>query len=302
MSESTAPSRAYERITEQIIAALERGTVPWRRPWRSLAGGNAPRNALSDRAYRGINPIVLGLTAELSGYADPRWITYRQAQLRGGHVRKGEKASPVVFWRWIERPDPDDAERVRRFPVLRLYSVFNVEQCADLDLAEPPAVVDIFNPTERAETIIGDYQGAPSIQHNGGERAFYRPSRDSIHMPPRAAFESADAYYAITFHECAHSTGHPSRLDRKTLTDAAPFGSPTYSREELVAEFGAAFLSAEAGIDPSHVERSASYVASWLRALRDDARMVVIAAAQGQKAAEWVLGRSDAAASMGVAA
>jgi antirestriction protein ArdC len=202
-----------------------------------------PRNALSDRPYRGINPIVLSLTAELEGYGDPRWCTFKQAQLRGGHVRKGEHGTGIVFWRWLERPDPDDAERVKRFPMLRVYSVFNVAQTDGLDLADPPAVVDVFDPIEAAENIVTRYLDAPTISHDGGERAYYVPPRDTIHMPPRAAFESADAYYGVQFHELGHSTGHPSRLARKTLCDGAPFGSETYSSEELVAEFASAFLS-----------------------------------------------------------
>jgi len=276
---------AYQAITDRIIAALERGTVPWRTPWRA----RGHRNALSERPYRGINLLVLALTALEGGFDDARWLTYRQAASRGGHVRRGEHGTQVVLWKWIEREDDADGELSQRYPLLRLFTVFNVAQCDGLELP-PVDGVEAFDPLDWAEGIVAGYAGGPALHFNA-EGAYYVPSRDEVHLPPRTSFPTADGYYATLFHELAHSTGHPSRLNREGYQTAARFGSESYSREELAAEFAAAFLGNEAGIDPSRVEQSAAYIASWLRALRDDQRLAVIAAGQGQRAADHVLGR-----------
>jgi antirestriction protein ArdC len=278
---------AHETVTARITAALERGTVPWRAPRRA----RGHRNALSGRPYRGINLLMLGLTALERSFEDARWLTYRQAGSRGGHVRRDERGTRVVLWKWIEHEDPEDGELARNYPLLRLFTLFNVAQCDGLELSAPDAD-EPFDPAERAEAIISGYAGGPAILHDA-TAAYYRPSRDEVHLPPRAAFSSADGYYATTFHELGHSTGHPSRLGRTGYeSGVAAFGSETYSREELVAEFAAAFLSHEAGIDPSHLDQSAAYIRSRLHALRDDHRMVIVAAGLGQRAADHILGRS----------
>ncbi len=281
---------AYQEITDRIIAALERGTVPWRTPWRA----RGHRNARSQRPYRGVNTLVLQTAALERGWSDPRWLTYRQARAAGGHVRRGEHGTRVVLWKWIEKPDPEEPEGVKRFPLIRLYSVFNVAQCEGVKLPRPQAE-ECCDPLERAEAVIAGYQDRPAIIHDS-ESAYYVPERDEVHLPPRESFGDAHGYYATLFHELAHSTGHPSRLAREGYRTAARFGSERYSREELVAEFGAAFLGGEAGIDPSRVEQSAAYIASWLRVLDDDRRLVVVAAGQGQRASDHILGRSPHAA------
>ncbi len=278
---------AYQEITDRIIAALERGTVPWRTPWRA----RGHRNARTNRPYRGINILVLQMAALERGWNDPRWLTYRQARAAGGHVRRGEHGTRVVLWKWIEKQDSPDPERPEHYPLLRLFTVFNVAQCEDVRLprAEDEAE-DGFDPIERAEAVVAGYAGGPSI-HEDADSAYYVPARDEVHLPPRDAFGDAHGYYATLFHELAHSTGHPKRLDRESYRTAAPFGSEHYSQEELVAEFAAAFLGNEAGIDPSRVEQSASYIDSWLKALEDDRRLAVVAAGQAQRAADHVLGR-----------
>ena len=276
---------AYEQVTARITAALERGTVPWRAPWRALGH----RNALTGRPYRGINVLVLALTAIEQQYDDPRWLTYRQALERGGHVRRGEQGTQVVLWRWVERRQAEDGECGDVFPLLRLYTVFNVAQCDGLALPQAD-VHESFDAVDRAEAILAGYQSGPAIHHDA-ECAYYVPSGDEVHLPPRGAFRDVHGYYATLFHELSHSTGHPRRLSRDGYLSAARFGSETYSREELVAEFAAAFLGHEAGIDPSSVDQSAAYIASWLRALRDDRRLAVVAAAQAQRAADHILGR-----------
>ena len=281
---------AYQEITDRIIAALERGTVPWRTPWRA----RGHRNARSQRPYRGVNTLVLQTAALERGWSDPRWLTYRQARAAGGHVRRGEHGTRVVLWKWIEKPEPDEPEQVKRFPLIRLYSVFNVAQCEDVKLPRPQAE-ECCDPLERAEAVIAGYREGPAIHHDSGS-AYYVPERDEVHLPPRESFGDAHGYYATLFHELAHSTGHPSRLAREGYRTAARFGSERYSQEELVAEFAAAFLGGEAGIDPSRVEQSAAYIASWLRVLDDDRRLVVVAAGQGQRASDHILGRSPHAA------
>ena len=282
---TTARLDTYAAITDRIIAALDQGTVPWRRPWRS----RGLRNAISGRSYRGINLLLLGLTALERGCDDPRWLTYRQAESKGGHVRRGEHGTQVVLWKWIDRSDADNGEPQQHYPLLRLFTVFNITQCEDLAL---PAYDEggSQDPLAEAEAIVAGYAGGPPVVHDA-DSAYYIPSRDEVHLPPRESFRGAHGYYATLFHELAHSTGHQSRLNREGYQSSARFGSETYSREELVAEFAAAFLGQEAGTDPSRVEQSAAYIASWLKALRDDRRLVVIAAGQAQRAAEHILGR-----------
>jgi antirestriction protein ArdC len=279
-------SRAYDVITDRILAALDVGEVPWRKPW-SIKPGMRPHNATSKRPYSGINALMLGL----SGYSDPRWITYRKAAEAGGHVRKGEKATPVVFWKVLLR-DAEDANGepvTRKWWMLKYYNLFNVSQIDGLDLQaidEP----ETFDPIAAAEEIIAEMPNAPTVTHDGIDRAYYRPSLDAIHLPPQAAFDGAEEYYSTAFHELGHSTGHESRLNRHGLeTGIAPFGSETYSREELVAEFAAAFLCNASGITNT-VENSAAYVTNWAKVIRKDHKLIIQAASQGQKAADYILG------------
>ena len=291
MRRSTSRGRSdpYAEITGRITQALERGTVPWRTPWRA----RGHRNARSNRPYRGINTLVLQMAALERGWSDPRWLTYRQAEQAGGHVLRGEHGTRVVLWKWIEKRSAEDPEQVERFPLLRLYSVFNVAQCEGVRLPDRGKSC-CPDPLERAEAVIAGYRDGPEIRH-GAESAYYVPERDEVHLPERSQFTDAHGYYATLFHELAHSTGHPKRLGREGYRTAARFGSERYSQEELVAEFAAAFLGSEAGIDPSRVEQSAAYIASWLRVLDDDRRLVVVAAAQGQRAADHILGREPEA-------
>lgn len=281
-------SKVYDIVTDRVLSLLERGTVPWRRPW---AGGDlAPQNLLSRRPYRGINPFLLACT----GYASPYWLTYKQAQQRGGHVRKGEKSTPVIFWKpWrTERRDPETGDRETvQIPVLRYYSLFNVEQCDGIDAPAIEGERCDFQPIKRCESVVADMPKRPTIEHREA-RAWYRPSTDTVNMPRPELFDEAPAYYSTVFHELTHSTGHRSRLGRPGIEDVAAFGSTSYSREELVAEMGAAFLCGHCGIETATIENSAAYVNGWLRKLRDDRKLVVVAAAQAQRAADFILGVS----------
>lgn len=276
----TSKVSVYDIVTERIITVLESGTVPWQKPWRSN-GLDIPRNAVSNRPYHGINVLLLGW----AGFDDLRFLTYNQAKARGTSVRKGEKGHTIVFWSFI----PDKTNPEKSVPILRYYTVFNVSQVEDIDalkLVAPVAVNTNWVPIDEAQAIADAYPSGPSVTHNGGDRAYYRRSTDSISIPLVSSFTSADEYYSTLFHELTHSTGHESRLDR--LEDNAGFGCESYAKEELVAELGSAFLCAHAGIDNT-IANSAAYIAGWLRALKSDPRLIVSAAGQAQKAATLIL-------------
>lgn len=279
----------YQEITNRIVAQLESGTAPWHKPWRTYAGQpTAPRNLLSQKPYRGINAL---LTA-MSPYASPFWLTFKQAKDLGGHVNAGEKSTPVVFWKFgqEETEDQPGENTTKTWAVCRLYHVFNFEQVTipGLKLDTGATADKTFNPIPECEGIVAGFNG-PTIAH-GGDRAYYSPAADAVQMPNRAAFDSAEAYYGTLFHELSHATGHRSRLNRDGINAPHFFGDAVYSKEELVAEMGAAFLSGHCGIEARTIENSASYCQSWVRVLKGDARLVLVAAGHAQKAADLILG------------
>jgi antirestriction protein ArdC len=285
----------YAIVTEKIINLLESGVVPWRRPWTSTG---LPRNLVSKKPYRGVNFFLLSA----SKYVSPFWLTIRQANELGGHVRKGEESTVVVFWKVDDAKqsteDLDNEEtdgKTRHRFLLRYYRVFNLEQCE-----LPQTVLDKLpkneahehDPIETAERIIADMPNPPEIQYTGS-KAFYSSLTDRVTLPPRELFTSAEEFYATALHETVHSTGNRKRLAREGICDAAPFGSPAYSKEELTAEMGAAYLCAEAGISTVVIENQAAYVAGWLKKLRDDRKLLIHAAAQAQRAADYILRSSE---------
>lgn len=279
--------KAYNIITERILALLESGTVPWHKPWASPEA--MPRNLVSKKPYRGINVMLL----HCAGYASPYWLSYQQAREKGGHVRRGERGCPVVFWKWLETEDRATGE-LRSVPLLRYYTVFNVAQCDGVSAPATNAPQRPHTPIEAAETIVARMPARPPIDH-GHEGASYSPRLDRVAMPQPELFHSAEGYYATLFHELTHATGHASRLHRKEIADTViRFGSTDYSKEELVAEMGAAFLAGQAGISEPLIENSAAYIDGWLSRLRKDPKLVVHAAAQAQKAADFILGLDNA--------
>ena len=287
----------YEIITENIINLLEQEIVPWRRPWTATG---LPRNLVSKKPYRGVNYFLLSATK----YVSPFWLSMKQANQLGGQVRKGEHGTIIVFWkvdddRADNDRDHDETSDIstkdrRRFP-LRYYRVWNVEQCQ-----LPQTVLDKLpriethehDPIEAAERIIAGMPNPPEIQY-AGSKAFYSSITDRITLPPRELFTSAEEFYATALHETVHSSGSQKRLARDSIVEAAPFGSPMYSLEELIAEMGAAFLCAEAGISPAVIENQAAYIHGWLKKIRDDRKLVIHAAAKAQKAADYVLNRNN---------
>jgi len=282
----------YQEITDRILKLLDRGTVPWHNPIRRGNGDGWPKNLDSKKHYRGINVFLLAMTAWEKGFESDYWTTFRQATNLGGKIRKGEKASLVTFWKLYDTKDKKTGEDLT-LPVLRHYNVFNAEQCEGIEAPDAPEEnpeLPSFTPIEQAEAIIRNYQDAPVISH-GGSRACYRPSLDAILIPEPSRFENVESYFGTLFHEAAHSTGISKRLDRGLDDESpAPFGSPDYSKEELIAEMGAAFLNAAAGISPSTIEQSAAYIDNWRKMLKGDKRLVVTAAGAAQKAADWILG------------
>jgi antirestriction protein ArdC len=288
----------FDVVTDRIISLMEQGTAPWRASWVSTAG--KPISLSTGKPYRGINHFLLSMIAQLTGYTSPYWLTFNQVSERGGKVRKGEKGSPCFFWKvyqgapgkGCEDGDSGTTEGNKRF-VARYYTVFNVEQCEGLEYPKPvlpDPEKSGATPIEKAESIVNGYKG-PTLETKGSQPC-YAPMRDTVVMPARELFFSPEGYYATLFHEMTHSTGHKSRLDRK-VEAPAPFGSKDYSREELVAELGASFLCSEAGIAPPVIENQAAYLAGWLKVLKADKRAIVVAAAQAEKAADYILGHKE---------
>lgn len=285
-----AQNDIYQAVTDRILELLDRGVAPWRQPIRGQGNSSEPPSNLhTNRHYRGINVFLLAVTAWAEGYASPHWLTFRQAQERGGHVRKGEKGSLVIFWKQHTVEDRETG-KPKTIPVLRRYTVFNAVQCEGVGVPElEPVELREHTPIARAEAIVAGFQGGPKIER-GGLRALYNITSDTVRIPEPGRFTDDQSYYATLMHELAHATGHGSRLDRRLARSPAPFGSPEYSKEELIAEMGAAFLAAEAGISPETLEQSAAYIDGWRERIGNDNKLVIQAAGAGQRAADWVMG------------
>jgi len=271
----------YDRITDRIIDLLNHGTVPWHKPWKASTG--LPRNRITRKPYRGINVFLLMSMS----YESPHWLTFRQVTQLGGKVKKGEKSCPVVFWKQTTIEDKESGEP-HKIPLLRIYQVFNVAQCEGIDGV---ATGTIAEATTRPAEIVAKMPQPPAVKH-GMTRAFYSPSEDSVGMPAQERFDCESNYYAALFHELIHSTGHDKRLKRASIMERNGFGSDPYCKEELIAEMGAAFLCGHAEIIERTIDNSAAYLQCWLEQLRDDKTLIVQAAAQAQKAADFILGIS----------
>lgn len=287
MAASKARRDIYAEVTDKIIDALAKGTVPWRKPWTA---GSLPVSMSTGRPYRGVNVFMLSITAQLEGYDSPWWGTYKQITERGGQVRKGEKSTMVILWRPVEKKDAA-GNVVERFMVLRAYNVFNECQAEWEEGARRPPVLDAIHdgsPIEHCDEMVAGYLATgPKLGH-GGDRAYYQPSADKVQMPERETFTTAEGYYSTLFHELTHSTGHKDRLNRDGIVEGHRFGDELYAKEELIAEMGAAMLCGLAGIDQVTLDNSAAYIASWIKVFQDDPKMVVQAGAAAQKALDLV--------------
>jgi len=269
----------YAEVTKRIIDQMEQGIIPWQKPW--VASGQAISRS-TGKAYSLLNQMLLGRGGE--------YVTFKQCQQEGGKVKKGEKASMVVFWKFIEQEDEATGEK-KQVPFLRYYNVFHIDQCEGLAAKRLPSLPQTANADEAAENIIAAYvqRSGVRVKHQEGDRAFYTPSDDTVTLPLLAQFAETAEYYSTAFHELTHSTGHSSRLNR--LEKVAFFGSEAYSKEELVAEIGAAALVNHAGLETANSFRnSAAYVQNWLKVLRDDKRFIVSAAGKAEKAVSLILG------------
>lgn len=281
----------YQRITDYVINQLEKGEIVWQKSWNSLG---LPRNIVTARHYKGWNIFYLNFITSYHGYKAPYFISYKQALDKGGTIRRGEKGFQVVWWATIEdknhiTKNDSGEEKYFSYRVPKIHTVFNIDQAHGIEF---PKVEKLFRShTQKinaCENVLSNMRAIPSIKH-GGDKAFYNPYSDFIVLPNIETFHSDEAYYQTLFHELAHSTGHKKRLNRKELTESDGFGKENYSKEELTAELTAAFLCAVCGIEQETIINSAAYVHGWLKALKDDKRLILKAATQAQAAADYIL-------------
>lgn len=274
--------KVYEIVTDRIIENLKKGIVLWHKPWNSAG---LPKNLLTKKEYRGINIFLLGT----QNYCSPYWLTFKQCKTLGGSVNSGAKATMIIFWdikkRDVEKADGTTEEK--KFAFLRYYNVFNTEQCKNLKVPEQKKLD--FKPIEQCEKLVKGYGRIPEIKYMENA-AFYNPTLDYVNMPKKESFKSVEKYYSTLFHELTHSTGYTSRLNRKGVTDCVPFGTTNYSKEELIAEMGASFMCAMAGIENKTIDNSSAYIHGWLKVLNNDPKFVISASASAQKAVDYMLG------------
>ena len=309
----------YEKITNQVIEmSLSDGLPLWRKPWKASGGSMFPMSIATGHPYRGINVFMLAFEQMAKGYRSHHWGTYKQlAKLSGAveekhgkrtvwvhpegkpfGVREGQKGTHIVFWKQLRIEEWDDAKGknvIKRIPMLREFVVFNTDQCHPETLPEkfqPVAPEDepmsTFDPIAEAQAIVDGYE--ITTYHDGGNRAYYSPSLDEIHLPAQESFAIPAEYYSTRFHEMGHSTGHASRLHRDGIVENHFFGDELYSKEELVAEMTAAMLAGIAGIENVTLNNSASYLKHWVAKLKEEPKMLIQAAAQAQKACDLILG------------
>ena len=285
----SATQQSYQSITDRLVELLEEGTIPWRKPWNS---GEPCQNLLSKKPYRGINPFILNCQP----FGSPFWLTFRQAKSLGGHVRRGEKGTPIWFWEVVREGRQRRREEAHSGST-SLHGVLGraVRRASRRRSRFSRIRIGSRSPrSSEPKQIVGSMPQRPEIRH-GGRQAFYAPLTDSITMPERDRFASPPEYYSTLFHELVHATGHELRLGRKGIRSAsARFGSPTYSKEELVAEMGAAYVCGEAQIEKGTLENSAAYIRGWIAKLKGDATLAVKAAGAAQKAADFILDRKPA--------
>jgi antirestriction protein ArdC len=283
----------YSRITNRIIEQLEAGTKPWLKLWNCehLVGRISRPLRHNGQPYSGINVVVLWMTADMSGYSSPFWLTFKQCRELGGHVRKGEHGSQVVYASTFKKHETDETgeEIEQEIPFLKTYTVFCADQCEGLpqhfyQLAEPPK-----DKLERMEAVDRFVAHTKAEIRYGGNQAYYTLAGDRIQMPPFETFRDAESHAATLIHELTHWTQHPSRLNRENF-GRKRWGDAGYAMEELVAELGSAFLCADLAITPEVREDHASYIGHWLEVLKNDRRAIFTAASHASKAADYLHG------------
>jgi antirestriction protein ArdC len=287
----------YSRITSQMVETLEQGVRPWLKPWNAeqAAGRITQPLRFNGQPYSGINILSLWISAAAQGFAAPIWMTFRQAIELNGHVRKGEKGSVVVYTNAITRTERDEetGEDVEHeIPYLKGYTVFNIEQIDGLPDHYYAKAAPKLNPEARIDRAENFFAACKPIIRHGGNRAYYAQETDYVQMPPFGSFRDAESYYSTLAHEMTHWTKHPARLARDF--GRKQWGDEGYAQEELVAELGAAFLCADLELTNEPREESASYIANWLEALKNDTRFIFKAAAHAQRAVDYLRAFSGA--------
>jgi len=279
-------SDIYSQVNGRLLAALEQGIIPWKRPW----SGRLPTNYDTNREYRGVNILTLGIAEMVMGYSSPYWLTFRQAQKHGGHIRKGERATYIVFSekkvKEVQMEDGTKEERVLHF--VRSFPIFNFDQTEGVPKKDAVAALDPDRDLIEVCNSVMSRMPNPPAYRESGNSAYYMPKEDLVNLPPIEAFRTSEGYVATKFHEYAHSTGHESRLNRPGIMVVAAFGSEEYSFEELIAELTSAYLCARNGIDNT-LENSSAYIRNWLKALKDDKTMLLKASGKAMAAVEYIL-------------
>ena len=293
----------YQQVTDYVLEALEKGVAIWRKPWGN--NGNAeisfPKNLTTQKAYKGWNHFFLFWVSNIYKFESPFFLTYLQAQNLGGHIKKGSKGFPIIKWvskdfvgkeKNTSTGTEESVVRTKLIPVTHV--VFNVEQTEKIHYPKfEPVEITPAQKIKSCEEIVVWMPDAPAIQKRGN-RAFYSKVLDLVSIPDLPDFDTPEEYYSTLFHELIHSTGHQKRLDRQEIKDFKKFGDEHYSREELTAEMGAAYLCSIAGIEQKTIENSAAYMGGWLNALRDDKTLLIKAAAKAQAAADFILNKKEA--------
>ena len=285
----------YQIVTDTIIEYLEQGTIPWRKTWSSYG---IARNYISGNAYQGINFILMNIL----NYRYPLYLTYKQATNLGGSIKKGATPHMVVFYAKVfkhkdghlipeKKAKELDSKDYRMFIAPKYYRVFNIDFIKNIDLNLPELMARKNDPILTCQAIIKGMKDLPEFDLQANVKPAYYPKLDRITMPLIDQFENSLEYYNTLYHELIHSTGHEKRLNRKGIVDHQPFGSATYSKEELIAEIGASFLCSHSGIDRASIMmNNAAYIMGWLERLKSDRKLIFIASIQAKKAVEWVLG------------
>ena len=269
----------YDMITDKMVEALEQGIIPWKQSWNGRY--NAPMNYASKTGYKGLNPFILQMVKDMKGYKNNLWVTFNQTKKLGYTVNKGESGTPIIFWKFIENKKSDGTKET--IPLLRYYTIFNVEQ-TNIKLKIKEVEKKEIDTIDACEKMVLAYKDMPPIS-NGSPS--YVPSRDIINMPHRNDFNTSEDYYSVLFHEMIHSTGSVKRLNRLKSTN---FGSDEYSKEELVAEMGASFLCSLTGIAPKVEKNQTAYIQGWIKKLKGDSKILISCAGKSQKAVEYIKG------------
>ncbi|GJM16898.1 MAG: DNA primase [Thermodesulfobacteriota bacterium] len=286
----------YQEVTNKMIALLENGVAPWRCTWNQYG---LARNFATGHVYTGINYFLMNLTP----HPIPYFMSFKQVKAKGGKIRKGAKAEAVLFYKTLFKDDDENfvgydqatalkgmGAEVQTIPMLKYYNVFNIEDIEGIEFEIPEVELKENERIEKCEAIIKNLPNAPEYVFEDANKAYYAPKSDKLNMPDIKQFETAENYYSTFFHELTHSTGHSKRLNREGITKLNPFGSKSYSKEELIAEMGASFLSAYVGINYDEItENSAAYLKGWLKVLKADKKLIFKAAAEAQKAVDYIL-------------